>query len=176
VNRFSFFGLALLFAAALLGGTGEASAVGLPYKFHDEQRIDRRQYGYTDVTVDRAGVATFTTKFSNGKQWDGDHFFARIVLRDAAGRPVAAVEQKKGLNGSFGGKAREGSVTNKLRLTPGQWARVRSVKVEMGHYDAIDDAKVWEALRKLAEAWAQGGDEQYREAARPSWGRLDGRT
>lgn len=160
-----------LLSTGVLLGAGQAEALDPPHSYKFSKRLDHKQAGYTQVKVNKDGVATILTKFSNGKQWDGDHFLALIVFSDESGNPIAAVKQRMGLDGSYGGSARSDRVTKELKLTKAQWARVKTIKVTMKHYDKVDDRKAWEALRKVVEAFVAGGDNGDRKIAPPrgSW-------
>jgi len=35
------------------------------------------------------GVAQFHSRYSNGKKWDGDHFYAKVVLLDGNGQKIS---------------------------------------------------------------------------------------
>lgn len=125
--------------AALWGGTiGAASAMGLPNSYHYEQRLDRGQFGTTDVFVDHNGMATVTTRFTNAKPGDRDRFFARVIFRDRAGRPVASLEQQRVLDGAYRGRSSEARVVDQVRLVRPQWARVHSIDVQMRTDDRGD--------------------------------------
>ena len=57
----------------------------------------RKQYCYTTFTIDEGGNWTATTKFSNGKNLDGDHYRATLVIKDKDGKDYLAVSQVAGV-------------------------------------------------------------------------------
>jgi hypothetical protein len=123
---------AALVVFATVQGITPSQAVPLPYSAHREQNIDNHQVGYVDLTVNENGNATLTAKFSNGKQWSGNNFYAITALRAKDGGVLRAVLQEKGLDGSFGGRAREGSDTQTFTLTKDQLAALDHIDVQMG--------------------------------------------
>ncbi len=104
--------------AALVVAAPAGAAPSLPYKFHTEQNIDNHQVGYVDVVVNADGSGAVTAKFSNGQQIRGNTFAAETALVDKDGHALLVVRQTKGLDGSWGGHAREGTVTNTFQLSP----------------------------------------------------------
>lgn len=126
-------------------------AFKIPFRCHQEVAIDRRQYGYTDIDVSKNRYWKINTKFSNGKQVDGDNFLAVTSFYDADGKVIISIKQKKGLNGSGGGKATEGEVDSSGRFSQAQLNRVKRVRVWYGFYDRDPDKKRWDDARKIAE-------------------------
>lgn len=166
--------------ASMVGAAGTASAMGLPNSYHYEQRLDRGQFGTTDVFVDHSGVATVTTRFTNAKPGDRDRFFARVIFRDRAGRPVASLEQQRVLDGAFRGRSSEARVVDYVRLVRPQWAQVHSIDVQMRTDDRGDrDHGGWDR-----SGWDRGGpDRRWQEppqhydlpGERPVWRGPDNR-
>jgi hypothetical protein len=124
----------------------------LPYRSHVEQNIDNHQVGYVDTYIGTDGRGTVTVMFSNGKQWAGNTFAAttRFIAND--GTVLLTVYQVKGLDGSYMGRAREGTVTNAIELSPDDVARFRALDVKLvALNDGVDVGQVAENLRKHAE-------------------------
>ena len=111
---------------------GSAAAVPLPFSAHGEQNIDTHQIGFSDVTVSQGGLASIVTRFSNGKKISGNNFFAVTYFRDSKGGTLAAFVQWKGLNASFGGHAREATVSDKVQLEPSMVLRLDHVDFRFG--------------------------------------------
>jgi hypothetical protein len=126
----TFLSLSALFALALSGRP--ALAVEYPFRFFQEQNIDTHQVGHVRVDIDNDGNGSLEDFWSNGKQISGNTFYAIVVLVSKNGEPVWANKQTKGLDGSFGGHAREGSVTTKFQLTKEQMALVDHVAFKLG--------------------------------------------
>lgn len=87
-------------------------------RIHREGQKDNRQYCGTDFVIATDGAWSATTQFSNGKKIDGDHFAAVMTLRDQGGKPLIVTKQVAGVDGSFGGRARERTVTSKGKVDP----------------------------------------------------------
>jgi hypothetical protein len=91
-----------------------------PYHYHTEQNIDSHQDGYVDVTINADGSGMVTTKFSNGQQVRGNTFSSATGLYGSDGKPFLVIVETTGLDGSLGGRAREGSISQNVQLTPEQ--------------------------------------------------------
>lgn len=91
-----------------------------PYHYQAQQNIDRHQIGYLDVVVDGGGHGVVTTKFSNGQQIRGNTFASATGFYAHNGKPFLIVVETKGLDGSLGGHAREGTVSRPVQLSPEQ--------------------------------------------------------
>ncbi|WP_141103963.1 hypothetical protein [Rhizobium sp. R634] len=104
-------------------------------RFHAERNIDTHQVGYGDVSLAPSGLATITATFSNGKKIAGNKFYAVTGFFDRDDRLIFSYVQWKGLNGSFGGKAREGSVTDRVQLSPAEVRRLCRIKFRFGTRD-----------------------------------------
>jgi len=111
---------------------GPAFAVDYPFKFFQEQNIDTHQVGHVRIEIDSNGHGTLEDFWSNGKQLSGNTFYAIVALASKSGDVVWANKQTKGLDGSFGGHAREGSVNTGFQLTKEQMAAVDHVVFKLG--------------------------------------------
>jgi hypothetical protein len=113
-----------LFTATILFGLASVStvnivdAVSLPFKLHLEQNIDTHQVGWFDLNIGPQGNGTLTHSWSNGKHTSGNTFYSVVVLVDKNGKSIYSDKQTKGIDGSWGGHAREGHVTTQFKLTP----------------------------------------------------------
>jgi hypothetical protein len=124
--------LSLSVVAALAFLSRPALAVEYPFQFFQEQNVDTHQVGHVKVNIDGDGNGSLEDFWSNGKQISGNTFYAIVVLVSKSGEPIWANKQTKGLDGSFGGHAREGSVTTQFRLTKEQMALVDHVSFKLG--------------------------------------------
>jgi hypothetical protein len=122
-------GIAIFSAPPLCLAVGAQAAPLFPYHYHKEQNIDAHQIGYVDVVLNPDGTGWVTATFSNGKQWAGNKFAAETSLVSADGTKLDCIRQTKRLDGSWGGQARESSVTTEIRLTPEQLRRFDHVEV-----------------------------------------------
>jgi hypothetical protein len=121
--------LSLLTSIAL---SSLALGANFPFHQHGEQNIDTHQIGYSDVTITSAGLVTIDTKFSNGKKISGNNFYAVTNFHDAKNRIIAAFVQWKGVDGSGGGRAREGVVNNSFNLPPDKLSLFDHVSFRFG--------------------------------------------
>jgi hypothetical protein len=122
-------GTALLAAVAI---PQTALATTYPYRTHIEQNIDHHQSGWIDVVIDETGKVSITAGFSNGKQFAGNNFYSIATLLAKDGSVLHSVLQEKGLDGSWGGHARESRVTNEFTLTPEKLANFDRIALKMG--------------------------------------------
>jgi hypothetical protein len=123
--------LAVVVGLTFLVSTSLAAAEGVR-TIHREQNIDHRQVGYVDVTIAPNGAVAITTKFSNGKQISGNNFYAVTQFVGKDKTIIKAVIQEKGLDGSWFGRAREGSVTNTFMMTPAELENFADISTRMG--------------------------------------------
>ena len=121
--------LALIITAITVSISG---AVTFPYKAHQEQNIDTHQVGWIDLTIDAQGHATLTDSWSNGKQTSGNTFYAIVVLVGKDGKVIHSDKQTRGLDGSWGGHAREGHVTTTFSLDKAQTDNFDHIVLKMG--------------------------------------------
>jgi hypothetical protein len=160
-------------ALALLAVTGAALATPpLPYRLHREQNIDNHQVGYLDVVVNPDGSGVVVAKFSNGKQYAGNTFAVESALMNANKMPLMVFRQTKGLDGSWGGHAREGEVTIPFKLTPEQLQAFDHV--EVGPMRALNDGitpeawnKIWAAAETLIKIFSEGDQAKKSGNSRP---------
>jgi hypothetical protein len=119
-------------AAAALVISGSSFAATYPYKTHIEQNIDNHQVGWIDLDIAPTGEVALSATFFNGKQWSGNNFYSITRFRGKDGTLIKSVLQEKGLDGSGGGHAREGRVTNNFGFTSEQLANFDHVELQMG--------------------------------------------
>jgi hypothetical protein len=122
--------LTAVLALALLGRP--AFAVDYPFKFFQEQNIDTHQVGHVKIDIDGEGKGVLEDFWSNGKQLSGNTFYAIVVLASKDGQVIWSNKQTKGLDGSFGGHAREGAVATNFQLTQEQMALIDHVVFKLG--------------------------------------------
>ncbi len=124
---------AISLAIVLMPITASVSgAVTYPYKLHQEQNIDTHQVGWIDLMIDAQGHASLTDSWSNGKRTSGNTFYAIVVLVGKDGKAIHSDKQMKGLDGSWGGHAREGHVTTNFSLNKAQMDNFHHVALKMG--------------------------------------------
>jgi hypothetical protein len=109
-----------------------SGAVTYPYKLHQEQNIDTGQVGWIDFSIDARGHASLTDSWSNGKRTSGNTFYAIVVLVDKDGKAIHSDKQTKGLDGSWGGHARQGHVATGFTLNSEQMGNFDHVALKMG--------------------------------------------
>jgi hypothetical protein len=132
MRTFSQAELAVAIALATFAVT-PSLAMTYPYHLHQEQNIDDHQVGWIDLDINSNGTGLLTASFSNGKQIAGNNFYSIAVLRRKDGTIIDhPILQEKGLDGSWGGHAREGHVTNTLTLNAEQLASFDHVELKMG--------------------------------------------
>lgn len=122
----------LIVCATLAIVTGQASAVTYPFRSHQEQNIDTHQVGSIDLMIDAAGNGSLTHSWSNGQKISGNTFYSIVVLADKNGKVIYSGKQTKGIDGSYGGHAREGRVTTKFALKKEEMDRFDHVVLKMG--------------------------------------------
>jgi hypothetical protein len=127
------YGLVVVAATALtIGGASVAGAATFPYRLHQEQNIDSHQVGWIDLAIDAEGHGSLTQSWSNGKQTSGNTFYGIVALRAKDGTVLYTDKQTKGLDGSWGGHAREGHVTTAFTLNSERRAEFDHVDLKMG--------------------------------------------
>lgn len=109
-----------------------AYAVTFPYTAKKEQNIDTHQVGTGTVSLTADGTMKINYHFSNGKKIAGNNFYGVTYLQDANNKVFGYFVQWKGLNGSGGGRAKEGDVGGVYKLTPAQLARFDHVSFRLG--------------------------------------------
>jgi hypothetical protein len=126
-------GKAILGASGLYALTAySAGAVDYPFSFKQEQNIDTHQVGHVKINIDKDGNGTLEDFWSNGKQFSGNTFYAAVGLADKQGHGVWKDTEFKGLDGSFAGHAREGSVVKNFKLTKEQMESFDHVYFKLG--------------------------------------------
>jgi hypothetical protein len=113
---------------------GSAYAVTYPYKLRMEQNIDSHQVGWLDLTIDAHGRSNLTDSWSNGKRTSGNTFYAIVVLVGKDGKVLYSDKETMGLDGSWGGRAREGHVTTNFTLTKEQMNEFDHVVLKMAQW------------------------------------------
>jgi hypothetical protein len=128
----TFVGAAL--SAFLTANFALAVEPGKPFHWGTEQNIDHHQVGHVIIDIDANGNGRVEHFWSNGKQWSGNTFYSVVALYDAQNQLVWADKQTKGLDGSGGGHAREGSVVTTFKLSPEDLVRIdpKRVYLKMG--------------------------------------------
>jgi hypothetical protein len=130
IRRFSY---CLVLAWLSITATTSAYAVDYPYSFGPkEQNIDTHQVGHVKLSIDANGSGYLEDFWSNGQRVWGNTFYAYVVLVGKDGKPVWENMQKKGLNGSMGGRAVEGFVSVPFTLTKQQMDAFDHVDFKLG--------------------------------------------
>lgn len=99
---------AMMLAATLVSITNAALADETPRSMEPKTLVikaqgekARKQYCYSTFTIDEKGNWAARTLFSNGKNLDGDHFQAILVIKDTNGRNCLALNQVRGMRGAM---------------------------------------------------------------------------
>lgn len=153
-----------------------ANATTTLHKFSYQNEIAGDQFGYTNVTVDADGTVNATTKFTNGKHYDGDHFVAQVVVYGPNNVPLLGLSYGAGINATGGfGSANEAIVSKSGILDAGMIDDVVWIGVRHFQVDGRDDKKIWEVIGQIVEAIfeANSGDGGSHNAAASS-ARIDG--
>jgi hypothetical protein len=107
-------------------------AVSYPFSYQQEQNIDKHQVGRIYLSIDAQGAGTLTHEWSNGTRTSGNTFYSVVVLVGKNGKPIYSDKQTKGLDGSWGGRAKEGAVTTNFKLNQDQMMELDHVTFKMG--------------------------------------------
>jgi hypothetical protein len=102
------------------------------FSAHREQEIDQSQFGYVDISINPSGKGTVRYKWSNGKRLAGNNFYSIVALVGKDNKPIWSDKQVKGLDGSMGGKARQGEVTAQISIDPAQVLQITNVLFKTG--------------------------------------------
>lgn len=98
------------------------------------------QYCYSKFTIDENGNWTAWTKFSNGKNIDGDHFQAILIVKDKSGRNCLALNQVAGLRAAtFCKGSCEREVTHSGTSSVTSYDLTDSYTYQCTGYDEKDD-------------------------------------
>jgi len=132
----------------------KAIAINLPYESAPlDHRFEDKQYGYTKVTIGLDNVLTIWTKFSNGKEIDGDHFGVHVILSAGDGKIIRVVTHAAGVNAAaFCRHACEWEKTTRVQLTDEERIKFASIGADYYMWDEVDDAEMSNALLKLVAA------------------------
>lgn len=124
----------VILSTFLAASTALAIEPGKPFHWGTEQNIDHHQVGRVVIDIDANGNGRVVHFWSNGKQWSGNTFYSVVALYDAQNQLVWADKQTKGLDGSGGGRAREGTVVTNFKLSPEDLVRIdpKRVHLKMG--------------------------------------------
>jgi hypothetical protein len=151
LRRYHFAAIGATVLTVALGGSALATPP-LPYTMHREQNIDNHQVGYLDARIDPDGTVVVVAKFSNGKQIAGNTFAVETALMTTNNTPLFVIRQTKGLDGSWGGHAREGQVVTTFKMTPDQLRQFDHV--EVSQMRALNDGitpDTWEKIWVVAD-------------------------
>ena len=123
-----------LLGALFLGLATTSSNAAQPIHWFAEQNIDHHQVGHVRIDIDANGNGRVEHFWSNGKQFSGNTFYSVVALYDAQNQLVWSDKQTKGLDGSGGGRAREGTVVAPIKLSPEELDRIdpKRVYLKMG--------------------------------------------
>lgn len=77
-------------------------------------------------------------------------FVSYTQFVDEQGKALAIVRLVKGLDGSGGGRAREGTVDSPIELPLDQWAKVRKVVASARTEDRCRDRQFWDKVAQQA--------------------------
>ena len=136
--------------AALLAAAAMADGVTLPRTWTAGSEIDANQFGYTSVTISTDGTVAATTRYSNGKKVDGDHFVTVGIVYSSDDVPLLGFTYGAGLNASFFGGAVEETAGWIGQIDPPLVGEVGWVGVAHRTEDKVNDQELWEQIGKIA--------------------------
>lgn len=145
---------AVLLIAAIAGASSTAWSAEikkLPHRDRFETKYEDKQYAYSNVLIEGSGQVNVDTKFSNGKEIDGDTFVAVTLFLGSDSEVIAAMRQTKGLPAAFRGKTQEGVVESKGVIPRERLSELNRVEVHYGRKDKFGDVKIWKAIETLIQ-------------------------
>jgi hypothetical protein len=98
---------------------------GVSAKGRSSARLDDHQFAYTDWYILSDGTGRVHTKFTNGKQADGDTMATFTQSLDGDGKLLALVRLAAGVNPRGLGHDTEVNVSAPIKRTPDEWAQVK---------------------------------------------------
>lgn len=160
-----------LFALAMIAFSNAATAVEkLPVRYIYSKTHEDKQYGYTTLDIRNDGSYKFQIKFSNGKKFDGDHFYAYALVYAKDNSILRAYSAFAGVNGAH---ACAGSCERTFEwtgvFTKEELASIENVGSFHGQYNVVNDKKAIADAADLVDSLAKtiglvlGGD--YLEGA-----------
>ena len=108
--------------------------------------VDSHQDVTVTLSLSPDGAIRLQGRFSNGKKWDGDHFFARAILLDGLGAAIVTGQVGAGLNGSGMGGTNVAWAEKSYKLDPAYPQAVRAIRLQAGTRDEEDDAAFWQKV------------------------------
>jgi hypothetical protein len=117
-----------------------------------EHKYDHKQYAGSSVRISDSGLVEVETQFSNGKQIDGDHFAVHVFFLGPDRELLGAVRQVKGLNGSMGARATEGTEKTRIAIRGLSFGRLNKGTVvwKFSFIDGVDDRACWSSAANAA--------------------------
>lgn len=147
--------LAALLALSSLPASAKSHTVSaLPFAAGESARLDRKQDAVTNVTISKGGVVTVTSRFSNGRRYDGDNFASTVTVYSESGQILATLRLAKGLNGTYGGRTRVGTVKASKQLPRG--VKPGRVTITHSQFDKVNDLAVWDVIETVVSMYATG--------------------
>jgi hypothetical protein len=107
-------------------------AAQYPFQFFQEQNIDNHQVGHVKIDIDDQGTGKLEGFWSNGQKINGNTFYAIVALADKDRNVIWSDKETKGLDGSWFGHAREGTVTKDFTLNKDQMNALDHVVFKLG--------------------------------------------
>lgn len=146
--------ISLSMASSLaLAGMGERFSYSNGKNFHEKRVywVDRKQDITVDFRMKADGSSHFHSRYSNGKRFDGDHFYSKVVLLNKGGSPIATFIAGVGLNGSGGGGTQVAYRDLPASLPKEYVSQVATIIFEAGHSDSVNDKEWWKNAAKNAQ-------------------------
>jgi len=112
-------------------------------------RFEKHQYARAFYEIKKDGRVHLWSKFTNNKRWDGDHFAAVWVARDAAGKVIFWSKHGAGLDGENLGGPGDRYVHTKGRIKPEQVEAIKTITVRWAQPNARDDVAFWRAVQAI---------------------------
>ena len=146
-----------IFNPQTAGGNNSANPNAIIFEQQSSGEYAAHQLGYSDVKVYGSGRIDVWVKFSNGSRFDGDNFQMVLQLLDANNNTVVAIKEGAGVDGSFGGSAREVIRTRTYQVTPNEAARIVNIYPLYYQFNREDDEQNWQYVRQIATFFFAGG-------------------
>ena len=139
-RRMYFIGPAMMVAAVsihipILEDT-KAPTIQLPLEQTFQNEVGPNQFITTVVKISADGALSVTSRFSNGSRLDGETFEAGIIFLDDSGSPIAATQQRHGVNAAGGGAVNVQFRTIEDTLPPDLLAKLSNIQPALSLGDA----------------------------------------
>ena len=139
--------LALL-ATAIISTFSIGSALATEvqtFKYRNGMDFDEKHKYWVDDNQDvtmhfrlrPSGAAVFWSRYSNGKRFDGDHFYAKVSLIDRLGRTIVQSNAGVGLNATYGRGTQVAFREIPFSVESEYRNQIVEIRFETGHSDGV---------------------------------------